>query len=440
MTSMEEIKSFSECIVSFMGPDGYPYSYPTNFTVEDGEIYVGKSSLTPRDGRVTLTFNHITPLPSGGYTDRRYVTVKGVASDAGGRLRVAVEKIYGWDEKKTPFPEYCEISVPQSRRYVEELVKTYGPKARPKMSIPSLLFRSTRFPFLVATATPVLIANMLALYAGRFDPTLFLLTLVGASLIHLGLNMSNDYFDTKLGADNINRTPTPFSGGSRVLQYGLLTPSAVAGLFTLFYIAGGLIGIYLAVLRGPIPILSILAAGVLISILYTAPPVKLAYRGLGEIAVAVGFGPVIVLGSYYVQTQELTLSALLASIPIGIFIALILYINQIPDAPYDLAAGKRTLVTRLSREGVINLYKALLAVSYLFIAIPAAAGLAPPTAAIALATIPMAAKTVRMVRENYGNPYMMIPAMGANIRLATWTGLLHALGFTLGALARIVAA
>jgi 1,4-dihydroxy-2-naphthoate octaprenyltransferase len=435
---MEEIRNFKECIVSFMGHDRYPYSYSTSFTVEDQVIYVGKTSQTPKEGRVTLTFNHITPLPSGGYTDRRYVTVKGVSSDAGERIRVIPEKVYGWDEKKTPFPEYCEVSVPQSRRYVEELVKTYGPKAGPRMSIPSLLFRSTRFPFLVATATPVLIANMLALYVGRFDPILFLLTLVGASLIHLGLNMSNDYFDTMLGADNINRTPTPFSGGSRILQYGLLKPSTVAGLFTLFYLAGGLIGVYLSIVRGLIPILSIMAAGVLISILYTAPPVKLAYRGLGEIAVGVGFGPVIVLGSYYVQSQELHLSALLASIPIGILIALILYINEIPDAPYDLAAGKRTLATRLSREGVINLYKVLLTTSYLFIVIPIILGLAPPTAALPLVTIPMAVKAVRLVRENYGNPYMMIPAMGANIKLATWTGLLHAVGFAIAALIRVM--
>ncbi len=437
MTNVKDLELFKEAVVAYLDEDGYPVSYPSNFKIKDGFILVEKKFRISQGATVTITFNHITPLPSGGYTDRRYVVVRGRVESLDGSLKVSPDKIYGWDEKKTPFPEYCEIMVPQARRYVNEIVSEHGKASRPKISLPSLLFRSTRFPFTIATVVPVLIANTLAAYNGYFNPLLFILTLVGAVLIHLGLNMSNDYFDNKLGADNINRTPTPFSGGSRIIQYGLLTPSAVAGMSTLFYALGAAIGLYLAFSRGLIPILTIFAVGVLISIFYTAPPVKLAYRGLGEVAVGIGFGPVIVLGSYYVQAQELPISAFLASMPIGILIALILYINQIPDIPYDLAAGKRTIVTRLSRDGVMKLYKALLATTYAVIVSAIVMGQAPPTTAVALLTIPYAIKTVRRVGENYGNPYMMIPAMGANIKLATWTGLLHAVGFAAAAVFNI---
>jgi 1,4-dihydroxy-2-naphthoate octaprenyltransferase len=434
MTRLDELEQFNESIVSYLDDDGYPISYPSGFRVEGDTILVERRGKLSQGTPVTLTFNHITPLPTGGYTDRRYVVVRGQVVGLDGWVKVSPREFYGWDEKKTPFPEYCEIKAPQAQRYASELVYKYGRKAGPKIPLPSLLFRSTRFPFIIATVVPVLIANTLAAYNGFFNPFLFIITLTGTILIHLGLNMSNDYFDYKLGADNINRTPTPFSGGSRIIQYGLLTPSAVARISTLFYLIGALIGAYLALSRGPIPILTLLAVGVLISVFYTAPPLKLSYRGLGEVAVGVGFGPVIVLGSYYVQAQEISASAVLASIPIGILIALILYVNQIPDIPYDRAAGKRTLVTRLSREGVINLYRALLAATYLIVVMSIVMGLAPPTTVIALLTVPYAARTVRMVRENFGNPYMMIPAMGANIRLATWTGLLHAVGFAAAAI------
>ncbi|MEM4189206.1 MAG: UbiA family prenyltransferase, partial [Candidatus Caldarchaeum sp.] len=145
------------------------------------------------------------------------------------------------------------------------------------------------------------------------------------------------------------------------------------------------------------------------------------------------FGPIIVLGSHYVQAQTFSIQALLASIPIGVLILLILYVNEIPDTPYDKAAGKRTLVTRLNMGQVIFLYKSLLAVAYVMVFLPVVLGFAPPTALIALLTIPMAYKTVKAVRQTYGNTYLMIPALASNIQVATFTGLLHASGFFLWA-------
>jgi len=429
MTQQVNVEEFSDAAATYLDDDGYPISFPTVVKPVEGGFIVEKPPYISPKKKLTVTLNHITPLPTGGYTERRYVTMRGEGEDRGNTIFFKPLKLQGWDEKKKPFFQYCEERVPQAKRYTSTLSQMLGRLIKPRLPTLQLLFRATRFPFLIATAAPVLMGVGTAAYKGLFDPLLFILTLVGASLIHLALNMTNDYFDTKLGADEVNVTPTPFSGGSRVIQYGLLTQRQTIGLSTLFYVVGIAIGLYLAVLRGFIPIIALTAVGVFISVAYTAPPFKLAYRGLGELAVGVGFGPVIVLGSHYVQAQAFSPEAVLASIPVGILIALILYINEIPDAPYDLAAGKRTLITRLTKEQVLTLYKLLLAATYFMVVLPVAINLAPPTALLALLTIPLAVKTVRSVGETYGNPYLMIPALAANIQLATRTALLHAAGF-----------
>ena len=434
---MEELEKYKEAVVSYVDEDGYPFSYPTTFRREDERIVVEKPNyLKPKTRRVSILFNHITPLPSGGYTNRRYLTLWGSIEWGTSEGVFTVEKEYSWDENKVHFVQYCEEGVGRAKRYLRELEKKLGRPIKPALSLFQLLFRATRFPFLIATVVPVVLGVAVAAFHGYFDPFLFLLTLVGASSIHLALNMANDYFDTKLGADEVNKTPTPFSGGSRVIQYGLLSADNVIRLSTIFYITGIGIGIYLAIIRGLIPILSILAIGAFLSFFYTAPPLKLAYRGLGEFAVGTGFGPVIVMGSYYVQAQSFHITPLLASIPVGILIMLILYVNEIPDYWSDAKAGKRTLVVRLGgeKDKVISFYKLSLLAVYLSIVIPVIIGLSPVTTLLALLTIPLARRTIKQIVENYGNPYYMIPAMASNIKLATLTGVILCIGYIISAI------
>jgi 1,4-dihydroxy-2-naphthoate octaprenyltransferase len=165
--------------------------------------------------------------------------------------------------------------------------------------------------------------------------------------------ISDDYFDARAGVDDINATPTPFSGGSRVIQYGLLPPPAILSLSTASYGGGILIGLYLTITRG-LPIRLIGFAGLLVSYGYTAPPLRWAYRGLGELAVGIGFGPLLVLGSYFVQTQSFSLEAFLGSIPVGLLVMLILYVNEIPDRTWDDEAGKKTLVARMREDSAVT--------------------------------------------------------------------------------------
>jgi 1,4-dihydroxy-2-naphthoate octaprenyltransferase len=169
---------------------------------------------------------------------------------------------------------------------------------------------------------------------------------------------------------------------------------------------------------------------VAISIAYTAPPFRLVHRGVGEIAVALGFGPIMLLGSYFVQAQRISFEAAYLSIPVAILIALVLYVNEVPDRPGDAAAGKRTMPVRLSKDAVIAGYAWALAVTYALIAGGALAGLLPRPAILALATIPLARKCIRGLRRDYEDPYaLMFSTLGPNVKLHLFTGLLLFAGY-----------
>ena len=192
-----------------------------------------------------------------------------------------------------------------------------------------------------------------------------------------------------------------------------------------FYIAAAVIGLILLALRPSAALLVIGVVGIVVSLAYTAPPLKLVYRGLGEIAVAVGFGPLMLLGAYVVQTGgTVTTQALIASLPIALLVALILYVNEIPDRRGDARAGKRTLPVRFSKVTVITGYRVAAAAAYVIIVAGVAAGLLPVPALLALLTIPLAMQVSRGLEPNYDNPYGLMAIMGVNIKVHLYAGLL----------------
>ncbi len=439
MLGAKDLERFEQFAVAYIDDDGYPVTLPVTIATAQDVIKVRvPRGIDPQriTGKpVNLVANHIVPLPSGGYTDRRYVVLRGrTVSVEDDILHLEPFREYGWDERTTPFPEYVEVSTSRAKNYLEGLGKRLGETFKPRLGLFWSFFRMVRLPFLVATLVPVLVGGGVAFYRGSFEPLLLLLTFAGLAFIHMALNLANDYYDTLLGADPVNKRPTPFSGGSRAIIYGIVSPSEARTVFSGFFAIGAGIGVYLALIRGPLEILALTAAGVFLAYYYTAPPLKLAYRGLGELAVFTGFGPVIVLGTYFVQTRALDLAALLASIPIGILVMLILYVNEIPDAVFDSEAGKATLVTRLPKNMVLTLLAIFLVATYLFVALIPVFALGPPTVLAAIATVPLALKVFRGVKKTYGDQYAMIGAMSLNVKNSAITGLLLAAGYFIGAL------
>jgi 1,4-dihydroxy-2-naphthoate octaprenyltransferase len=430
---------FDHAVIAYVDVDGYPMSVATEFRVDPhrGVVVlqeVAGDAQPPADERINLVFSHIRPQPGIGYDERRYVSLWGPLRTTEGGLEFTPDRVQHWDEEEMSFFEYSERGVPQAHRYLEQVSAETGRDVRPKLSFGWLFLRATRLPFLTATFVPVLLGIAVAAWTNGFNWWLALLTLIGGACIHLGLNVANDVFDTASGADQANVNPTQFSGGSRVVLYGLLSLRTIALLSLGFYAVGIAIGVGLAAARGW-DLLWLGVAGALLSVFYTAPPLKLVHRGLGEIVVALGFGPIMALGAYFVQAREYDLEPLLASIPVGILIALVLYVNEVPDRPADAAAGKRTLPVRFSKDVVVNGYAAAVALAFGLLVVFALAGWIVRPAIIALAAAPLALPVYRSLQEWYDQPYALMPAMARNIQLHLATGVLLILGYVIAIVA-----
>jgi len=427
---LEKLATYPFHVLSWVDDDGYPVSVAVTAEIDPAAgtaSFAAPAGLSlPTEAELSLTGSHIRPQPGYGYDERRHVTVwgrPGVAAD--GRIVLTGARAWGWDEAEVPFFEYSERSSAQSRKYFDALSAERGTPVKPRLSFGSLVLRSTRLPFLSATIVPVLLGIAIAASDGQFDWPTALLTVLGAAFVHLGLNVSNDVFDTAQGADDANVTPTKFSGGSRVIQYGLVTFRQMATLATAFYVAAGVIGLVLLAVRGSTELLVIGLVGFVVSLGYTAPPLKFVYRGLGEIAVAIGFGPLMLLGAYVVQTRgALSWEPFVASLPIALLVALILYVNEIPDRRGDARAGKRTLPVRWSKAAVIAGYRLATIAAYAIVVGGVAAGLLPYPALLALLTIPLALEVSRGLGPSYDNPYGLMAVMGVNIKVHLYVGLL----------------
>jgi len=426
---LEKLSSYPFAVLTWVDDDGYPVSVAVDPRIDvagRAAAFAPPTGLTvPTDRDVSLTGSHIRPQPGYGYDERRHVTVWGRVSPATDGLTLAGTRAWGWDEAEVPFFEYSERNLGQSRKYFDALSKERGTPVKPRLSLGFLTLRTTRLPFLTATIVPVLIGIAIAATRGSFDLVAAVLTVVGASFVQLAINVSNDVFDTSQGADDANVTPTQFSGGSRVIQYGLVSFRQMATLATVFFIAAGLVGLVLLATNGSTALLVIGVVGFIVGLGYTAPPLKFVYRGLGEIAVAVGFGPLMLLGAYVVQTRgALAWEPFVASVPIALLVALILYVNEIPDRRGDAHAGKRTLPVRFSREAVVGGYRIAAAAAYLVVVAGVLGGLLPIPALLVLLTIPLARQVSANLTPNYDNPYGLMAIMGVNIKLHLYAGVL----------------
>jgi len=292
--------------------------------------------------------------------------------------------------------------------------------------------KAVRVPFFTATIIPVTLGSIAAWHdTNRFMWLRFWLAMLGALFIHSGTNLANDYFDHLSGGDAANPNPTPFSGGSRVIQQGLILPRNILFAFLASFILGGAIGLYLNYLCGKNIILILGIVGVFLGFFYSAKPLRIGYGSFGELAVAIGFGPLMVMGSYYVQAQSLPLKALLISIPIGILIALVLFINEFPDYVADKTIGKRTLVVILGKKRAVILYHILLASAYLVIIWLIIFKFLPIASLIVFLSLPLAFKAFLVSKNNFDKIYELLAANAATIGLHSLMGILLCVGFVL---------
>ncbi len=293
--------------------------------------------------------------------------------------------------------------------------------------------KGIRAPFFTASAIPVLVGTALAWnMTGKFSLYKFILVLVGVPLFNAGTNLANDYYDHKTGNDDINTSLTPFSGGSRVIQNGLIPAKHMLIGSFLFFGLGSVMGLYLNAITPGNLVLYLGIFGLLSGFLYTATPVLIGYRGVGELVVGLNLGTLTIIGSYFVQAHSVSWPVFWMSLPIGFLVAAILYINQFPDYEADKAVDKKHLVVRLGKRRAVYGYYLLIAATYLVIAGSVLFRMVTPFALVSFLTLPLAVSAVRTLKSNYDKIAELIPAQAKTIQTHLFTGLLLTLGLIVG--------
>lgn len=268
-----------------------------------------------------------------------------------------------------------------------------------------------RWPSLTASAASVVAGVAAAFFTtGTVDWLFALLTLVAAVALQACTNIKNDLDDQASGADDRNRTAVQgFTGGSRVLQRGLATRAELLMAMLGFGLLSAGIGVYLA-LAGRPGVVAFGLAGLALGFIYTGPPLRLAHRGLGEVAVALAFGVGIVCGSAYVQAGTVPTVALMAALPVSVLVALVLFINGFQDATSDREVDKRTLVVRLGVERASRGYLVLAALAAAALVVPVALGAMPALSLLGLAGFPLILRAARVTRQHFAAPMELVPA------------------------------
>lgn len=279
-------------------------------------------------------------------------------------------------------------------------------------------FLSTRPAFLTITLVGCLLGFATAWHAGvEFDWPAALATLVLALLAHAGVNVLNDYYDHLNGTDAANTDRLfPYTGGSRFIQNCVFTPgqTQVFGLALFAAVIAG--GLWLMARTGT-GLFWIGLAGMLIGWAYSAPPLKLNSRGLGEACVAAGF-LLIVAGADFAQRGGFSATPWLVGLPYALLTTNILYINQFPDRTADLQAGKHHWVTRLAPERAALGYWLILASAAASLVLQVAAGWLPVLALAALAGMLPGLTAARELRAHAGHPAQLAPAIRKTIAAA----------------------
>lgn len=286
-----------------------------------------------------------------------------------------------------------------------------------------------RLPFLILGPACVFLGLSAAIWTnGRVNAWYAVLAFVGGICAHISVNALNDYSDIKSGLD-LKTTRTPFSGGSGTLtqdptkaSYALWT-----GIVSLIIISA--IGVFFSFIYGW-PILAIGALGIVIIVTYTNWLNKIPVLCL--IAPGVGFGTLMVVGTFYVLTGSINRNSLLASFIPFFLVSNLLLLNQFPDADVDKTVGRRHLPIMIGKKASAVIYAVFTTLSYVTILLGVLLHITPAWTLIALASIMIAIPSVIGALKNADDPSKLLPAMGQNVLINILAPVLMGIGFLIG--------
>ena len=290
----------------------------------------------------------------------------------------------------------------------------------------STWLRVIRVRFLLASVIAVSVGLAISWWhTAHLDIFHAALTMGGVLALHASVDLLNDYWDFRRGIDTKTQR-TKMSGGTGVLPEGLLKPSQVYRAGIAFLVIGSIIGIYFVVTDGLI--IGVILAFAILSIYFYST--KIVDSGLAELFVAVK-GTMIVLGTYFIQTSEITASPILGGIIVGALSSLVLFVTSFPDYDADKSKGRKTLVIAVGKKQATNVFWIFPIVSYFIILTGVVLEFFPIYSLITLVTIPIMIKSGRQLKSGYDDIKKLIPTMSSALMFSRITGALFVLSFLL---------
>ena len=288
----------------------------------------------------------------------------------------------------------------------------------------SIWFRVIRVRFLLASVIAVSVGLAINWRQNHIiDPLDAVLTLAGVMALHASVDLLNDYWDYKRGIDTATKR-TKMSGGTGVLPEGLLKPSTVYRAGIGFLILGSIIGFYFVFTDGII-IAAILGFAILSIYFYST---KIVDSGLAEFFVAVK-GAMIVLGTYFIQSNQITAESILGGIVVGVLSSLVLFIVSFPDHDADKSKRRKTLVITVGKEKAVSLFWIFPTISYSVIVFGIIIGVFPTLSLITLFSVPLMIQAGLGLKRNFNSIDELIPFMSLTLMFSRITGVLFALSF-----------
>jgi 1,4-dihydroxy-2-naphthoate octaprenyltransferase len=248
------------------------------------------------------------------------------------------------------------------------------------------------------TAISVTLGNIVGVSATPFHWGRYGLLLVGMILVHAATNVLNDYFDFRHGVD-VKGAPTTLYRLHPLVE-GDFTPGYILGLGLSCYAVAALSGLYFVVSAGWV-VVGFAVLGGCTSLFYTADPVAYKYRGMGEVAVFLMWGPLMMEACHYLQTGTWNGSGLvlLVSIPQGLWVALVLLANNLKDIEFDGKSHISTIGTKLGRANTIGLYIGLVSVIYGVTLLEIVLGIIPLWSCLTILSLPLIYALIRRFRR-----------------------------------------
>ncbi len=291
----------------------------------------------------------------------------------------------------------------------------------------SVWLRAIRVKFLLASVIAVSLGLSLAWHSGHpIDILHAILTFAGVISLHASVDLLNDYWDFKRGIDTKTKR-TKMSGGTGVLPEGLLTPKSVYIVGIAFLILGAIIGIYFVIIFG-ITIGLILGFAILSVIFYST---KIVNWGLAEVFVTIK-GTLIIIGTYYIQSQSIDDFTILAGIVVGVLSSLVLFVTSIPDHDVDKEKGRRTLIIIFGKANAVKTFLIFPILAYGIIIYGVVSGLFPIYSLIVLLAKPFLIMAILHLKDLEKSENILLSSMANTLYFSRIAGALFVISFLIG--------